>query len=302
MAQRNCAACDELREDAPNFIVNGITNTECASLKNNTGLSPSNGNDNCTDIDNMNDCLIGNMEEEVNLYDVCDWKTYTKELVGNLWSMFTAINCAMCGIWSQISALKQKDNDLCTLIDAMLDPPLGRYGTLLNKYGDDHPSNRGGTIGTKNGNAVLVPMAQSELTVPSWNSQSVGIYHGVQRVRTCSTGQCQIFEWIAPNLIGYRVNPDVSLEVNDILWTVPVSQLRTWGVTDDMINAFTISSWTWLNYGISGTPRGSIWIKLSVEGNRLEMSYQGKVGVDELTANRRVLEEANPARLYRYSC
>ncbi len=309
MAQRNCQACDDLRTDAPNFTQNGLTNTEIASLKNNTGLNPSSGNDDCTDLNNMNDCLIGNMESEVDAYDVCEWRTFMKEFIGNAWSVKAAIIAAICGLWAQIKSLWAKVNgyddkldNMCKMIDGMLDPPLSRYGTLPNKYGDDHPANRGGTIATKNGTPVLVAMEQSELTTQSWNSQNVGLYHGKQQVETCSTGACQIMEWIAPNLIGYKVHPDITLDIGDLLWVAPVSALRTWGFTEDIINAFTTSSWTWLNYGISGNPRGSIWVKLSIEGTRIEMSYEGKVGADQLTANRRLMEDANPARLYRFSC
>lgn len=108
MAQKNCAACDELRNDAPNFVVNGLTNTEIASLKNNTGLSPSNGNDDCTDLNNMNDCLIGNMEDEIEFYDVCDWKDYMKKFVDNGWTLFAAIIAAICGLWSTFADILRR--------------------------------------------------------------------------------------------------------------------------------------------------------------------------------------------------
>lgn len=100
---KNCAACDELRNDAPNLVVNGMTSTECTSLKNNTGLNPSSGNNDCTDLDNMNDCLIGNLYEEVDMYDVCDWKEFTKNMLDNVWTMFKAIICAICGLWIKVT-------------------------------------------------------------------------------------------------------------------------------------------------------------------------------------------------------
>ena len=105
MAKPNCNACDELRQDAPNLIVNGLGDTECASLKNNTGLNPSNGNDNCTDLENLNDCLIGNMEAEIDAYDVCDWKEYMRKFVENTWTVLKGIICAVCGVWAQISSI-----------------------------------------------------------------------------------------------------------------------------------------------------------------------------------------------------
>ena len=84
MANYNCSACNDLREDAPNLIVNGLGETECTSLKNNTGLNPSNANDDCTDLENLNDCLVGNMEQEIDAYDVCEWKEFMKQFIPNV--------------------------------------------------------------------------------------------------------------------------------------------------------------------------------------------------------------------------
>lgn len=102
MAKQNCAACEELRQSAPNVIVNGIDNTACTSLKNNTGLNPSSGHNDCTDLDNLNDCLVGNMAEEVDAYDVCDWRAFMKNFIPNVWTVFKGIICAICGIWTKI--------------------------------------------------------------------------------------------------------------------------------------------------------------------------------------------------------
>lgn len=101
MADYNCSACSELREDAPNFINYGLTSTEVTSLQNNTGLNPSSGNDDCTDLNNMNDCLIGNMETEVDAYEVCDWKTFMKKHIANLWTVLKGIIASICGLWTQ---------------------------------------------------------------------------------------------------------------------------------------------------------------------------------------------------------
>lgn len=101
MAQKNCSACDELRQDAPNFTLNGLGDTEITSLKNNTGLNPSNSNDDCTDLNNMNDCLIGNMKNEVDAYDNCHWHEFAKEYINNAWQMFKAIIAAICGLWAR---------------------------------------------------------------------------------------------------------------------------------------------------------------------------------------------------------
>lgn len=102
MANKNCQACAELQTDAPGLIVNGMTETECTSLANDTGLNPASGNNDCTDLNNMNDCLIGNMVDEIDAYDVCDWKEYTKNFVDNVWTVFKGVICAICGLWTNI--------------------------------------------------------------------------------------------------------------------------------------------------------------------------------------------------------
>lgn len=105
MANINCSACEDLRSTAPSLVVNGIGESECTSLKNNTGLNPSSGHNDCTDLDNLNDCLVGNMEQEVEMYEVCDWKTFMKKFIPNVWTVFKGIICTLCGLWSNISKL-----------------------------------------------------------------------------------------------------------------------------------------------------------------------------------------------------
>lgn len=112
MANLNCEACESIRQDDPNLIVNGFTDTECASLQNNTGLNPSSGNDDCEDLNNLNDCLVGNMETEVDAYDVCDWKTFMKKFIPNVWTVLKAMICAICGLWTQLTSIINKVN--CT--------------------------------------------------------------------------------------------------------------------------------------------------------------------------------------------
>ena len=102
MANTNCSACDELRQIDPNLIVNGLGDTECASLQNNTGLVPSSGNDDYEDLSNLNDCLVGNMASEVDAYDVCDWKTFMKKFIPNVWTTLKAIICAISGLWTKV--------------------------------------------------------------------------------------------------------------------------------------------------------------------------------------------------------
>lgn len=119
MIDYSCSACDELRQTAPNFVVNGITDTECTSLGNNTGLNPSSGHDDCEDLNNMNDCLVKNMETEINSYTVCSWKDYMKALVNNLWTMFKGIICAICGLWTALDNIEVDTSRVDCLIQWM---------------------------------------------------------------------------------------------------------------------------------------------------------------------------------------
>lgn len=128
MADYNCSACEELREESTNFVVNGITDTECTSLKNDTGINPSAGHDDCTDLNNINDCLVGNMDDEVEAYDVCDWKTFMHKFIPNVWTTFKAIICAICGIWEYIHCLYTAIGNLVNAVNNnALSPAFVRY-------------------------------------------------------------------------------------------------------------------------------------------------------------------------------
>lgn len=117
---KNCKACDDLRQYAPEFVLNGVTDTVCASLKNNTGLNPSNSRDDCTDLDAANDCLIGNMEEEVDAYDVCDWKAFMKEFIPNVWTVIKAIICSICGLWTAMKNWQKLLDELACKVNYIL--------------------------------------------------------------------------------------------------------------------------------------------------------------------------------------
>ena len=105
MAEINyCDACDSLRQDAPDLVANGWDEQYCETMITNEGLGI--GNDDCTDLHNMNDCLIGSMEDEAQITDQCDWRTYMGNFVRNLWTMLSAIICSICGIWEKLDDLQ----------------------------------------------------------------------------------------------------------------------------------------------------------------------------------------------------
>ena len=105
----NCNACEEVRTKGAEFYQNGVTDTVCKSLKNNTGFNPSNSNNNCDDLDNANDCLIRGMGTEVNAYNVCDWRAFMKNFIKNLYQMIKAMVCAICGLNCKVDYLYNGD-------------------------------------------------------------------------------------------------------------------------------------------------------------------------------------------------
>lgn len=99
MANYQCDACEELRQRDPNLIINGFTDEHCENIADAKGL---NGNsNNCDDVHLMNDCFIGNMEKEVNAYEPCDWKTFMRRFIPNVWATIKAIICWLCGLQCQ---------------------------------------------------------------------------------------------------------------------------------------------------------------------------------------------------------
>lgn len=105
MSEVSCTACQELRENAPEFVANGVTDTVCASLAADTGLDSTNGNNDATDLHTANDCLIGRMADEINAYDVCDWKEFMKHYINNDYEINKGIICALGGLWSVLHKL-----------------------------------------------------------------------------------------------------------------------------------------------------------------------------------------------------
>lgn len=97
MANVSCGSCDDLRILDPDFIANGLGDDECASLANNTGLVTSSGDDTATDLQLMNDCLIGNLVNEIEGYEICDWKNFMDAYLPNAWTMNKAFICALAG-------------------------------------------------------------------------------------------------------------------------------------------------------------------------------------------------------------
>lgn len=120
---KNCLACENLKKKDANLIINGWSDTNSASFKNDTGLVPSDGSNDCTDLGLMNDCLIGNLDDEVEISDVCDWRDFMHKFIPNVWTMFEGTRNAICGLWTNVyniwdyvkSYKLTKDGDTVTL-------------------------------------------------------------------------------------------------------------------------------------------------------------------------------------------
>lgn len=103
MADKNCQACSDLQENSPEFVLNGVTDNVHNALINDNGFNTSSGHNDCTDLNNANDCLIGNMEDEIDSYEVCDWKLFMPNFIHNLWTVLKAIISAICGLWTKVN-------------------------------------------------------------------------------------------------------------------------------------------------------------------------------------------------------
>ncbi|WP_086350261.1 hypothetical protein [Candidatus Enterococcus clewellii] len=102
-----CSACEDLKGYAPDFMLKGITDKECKSLQNNTGLNPDLNvlHTNCEDLNDMLDCLIGGLQEDLPAYDICDLKKFIEEFINNQMIMNKALICSDCGQWTAIDQL-----------------------------------------------------------------------------------------------------------------------------------------------------------------------------------------------------
>lgn len=98
MSIEKCSACEDLRQNSPDFALNGVTEEVCESLHDNTGFNPDSGHKDEEDLHAANDCLVGNMSTEVKSYGVCDWKKFMRKFIPNLYEVLSAIICALGGL------------------------------------------------------------------------------------------------------------------------------------------------------------------------------------------------------------
>lgn len=138
MSKPSCDACSNLRENNANFIMNGVTDTVAASLANNTGFNPclTSLHNDCEDLNDANDCLIGHLDDDVDNYDVCKWKDFMHNFLPNLYEMLKAIIAAICGLWTKSDDLEKKIEQIkeaaCAGATASIVPLTRVDGTTLS--------------------------------------------------------------------------------------------------------------------------------------------------------------------------
>jgi len=116
----HCSACADLKEYAPQVVRRGITAQVCDSLQNNTGLNPNHptnpNHDNCEALNDLLNCLIGNLHDRLPSFGICDWKEFTDELMQNLFVLQNAMICSECGQWNAL----QRQSDRLDRIERIL--------------------------------------------------------------------------------------------------------------------------------------------------------------------------------------
>lgn len=203
MSVINCDSCANLREYAPSFVQNGTTDVIAASLKNNTGLNPALTvtHDNCDDLNDANDCLIGRMADEVEAYDVCDWKEFMGKFLPNQYELMKAIIANDCGMWSHIYGA-------CQLAKQLLNPTLVWQGVWSPDYLALHPEAKNfGHLVLSEGSPVVFPSEWDGTERGKIGySPCFGLYIGVSNVTDCETGAKRTLLRWAPLMYQYFTN------------------------------------------------------------------------------------------------
>lgn len=102
MAKEYCSPCIKLQEESSEFFENGVTESVCNSLMNNTGFNPESGHSDCEDLKDAIDCLIKGNIESLPAFNVCNWKEFMSQYLPNQYNIDYAIVCAICGLWSSV--------------------------------------------------------------------------------------------------------------------------------------------------------------------------------------------------------
>lgn len=99
-----CKTCEDLQQYSPDFLANGVTDEMCSNLESNTGLM-NKGRENCTDLHNANDCLIGGIAEKATSYNPCEPNKMIEDLAKNTMHVIDMLICSDCGQWNEIKKI-----------------------------------------------------------------------------------------------------------------------------------------------------------------------------------------------------
>lgn len=100
-----CAACEDLKVYAHDFLVHGVTDDVANGFYNNTGFIKNDKRKNREDLQNANDCLIFGENEKASMYNQCDWQEAYATITNNAGIMYELLIHSDCGQWDQIEAL-----------------------------------------------------------------------------------------------------------------------------------------------------------------------------------------------------
>lgn len=99
-----CEACEALKEYGADFILNGVTDEICASLQRNEGINNNLNplHSNCEDTQDIIDCLIGKLSDDLKAYGQCDWQEYAERFTDNTKAVLDVLACSICGLWAHV--------------------------------------------------------------------------------------------------------------------------------------------------------------------------------------------------------
>lgn len=210
MSNRNCDACSNLLTDNAEFATNGTTATVQESLKENTGFNPNLTvlHTDCEDLNDANDCLIGNMIDEVDAYDVCDLRTYIKKFTSNLYELLKAIIAAICGLWEKVEELLNRSDNACAAIDELVATMVGGMAN------------------------IKADTTSSKFT---WNGGEPHFDWAIRQYKGCDNTSKHIFNWgFGLGAAGCKLNSSLSLGEVIATWNDATIKNK---IGDDAYNA-----------------------------------------------------------------
>lgn len=181
MSQPSCDACSNLREYNAQFIMNGVSDSVAESLQNNTGFNSclDELHTDCEDLNDANDCLLGHMDDDVDNFEVCDWKDFMHNLLPNLYEVIKAIIAAVCGLWTKLEKLEEL---VCALIDIVMGSGEGLFAEGTGAMSDNTTMALYRTKRT-----LKNACGEAEKEIQTW-SAGFGVFRGVNPATGWSDG------------------------------------------------------------------------------------------------------------------